>query len=85
MKTDNPARTRNTPENTGETASLNEVGALSGASAIQSGASWATIKDLIEACPDLSPAARRKLIAVGDGCHDEQQPEEGKPLKSCGC
>ena len=84
MKTDNPARTRNTPRNTGETASIDEVGAISGASTIQSGASWATIKDLIEACPDLSPAARHKLIAVGDGCHDEQQPDGGKPLKCWG-
>jgi hypothetical protein len=80
----NPARTRNTPRNTGETASIDEVGAISGASAIQNGASWATIKDLIEACPDLTPAVRRELIAVGDGCHDEQQPDGGKPLKSWG-
>jgi hypothetical protein len=81
----NPARTRNTAKNTGKTASLDEVGAISGASAIQSGASWATIKDLIEACTDLSPAVRRKLIAVGDGSEDEQQLAEEMRLKSSGC
>jgi hypothetical protein len=70
---DNPARTRNTPKNTGKTASFKEVGAISGASAIQSGALWADIRALIEACPDLSPASRFKLIAIGDGDRDEQQ------------
>jgi hypothetical protein len=80
----NPARTRNTARNTGETASIDEVGAISGASAFQNGASWATIRDLIEACPDLTPTVRRELIAVGDGVGDEQQPAKEMRLKGSG-
>jgi hypothetical protein len=79
-----PRRDSKTPVKHGGNGLLSEVGAISGASAIQSGASWTTIKDLIEACPDLSPAARRKLIAVGDGGRDEQQPDRWSPLKSWG-
>ena len=62
----NPTRARRHAKNSGKTGSVSESGAKSGAVDIQSGALWADIRALIEACPDLSPAARRKLITLGD-------------------
>ncbi|MCX7388010.1 MAG: hypothetical protein NTX48_15200, partial [Planctomycetales bacterium] len=67
----NPTRARRPEENAGKTASFQEGGAKSGAVAIQSGAPWADIRALIEACPNLSPAARRKLISLGDKATEE--------------
>ncbi len=50
-QTTKPARTRNTAKYTGETASLDEGGAKSGAVVIQGGESGAEIRVLMEACP----------------------------------
>lgn len=53
----------------GKTQGLLKALTVGGANVVHSGsggATWAEIRALIEACPDLSPAARRKLITLGD-------------------
>ena len=48
---------------------LLKAATVGGANVVHSssgGAPWADIRALIEACPNLSPAARRKLISLGD-------------------
>jgi len=48
-----------------ETALFSKSGAESGARQCLSGANWAEICDLILACDELPPAAKKKLIAIG--------------------
>lgn len=53
----------------GKPQGLLKAATVGGANVVHSssgGAPWAEIRALIEACPDLSPAARRKLIDLGD-------------------
>ena len=67
----NPTRARRTAKNAGKMASLGEGAVKCAAVDIQSGALWADLRALIEACPNLSPAARRKLISLGDKATEE--------------
>ena len=57
---------RNSVQNAGKTVSIGGSAVKSAAVPILADAPWAEIRDLIESCPDLSPAARRKLIDLGD-------------------
>lgn len=57
---------RNSGQNVGKTVSLGGSAVKSAVTPVLGGATWGEIRALIEACDDLTPAARRKLITLGD-------------------
>lgn len=66
MKTDNPARTRNSAENIGEMVCLEKGDAESDVTPRHGALKWLEVRELILACEELSAEIRQTLTILGD-------------------